>query len=107
MKKELSDSSKNKIKKVKKPIAKDKINSDASKDDEKNQNFNKKDSSENETHNDSQSDQKESNKSEEEELTKKEGKRIICYSFKILEPLSQSHVNIKFSIIINGTISCC
>ncbi len=72
-KKELNDSLENENQESKTPIAKDKISSDAIKDDEKNKNY-KKDSSVNETHNASQSDQKESNKSEEEELTKKKEK---------------------------------
>ena len=75
-KNELSGSSENQDQKSKTPIAKDKINSDTSKDDEKNQNLKtfKKDSSENEVNNDSQSDQKETNKSEEKKVTKKKEK---------------------------------
>ena len=69
-KKELSDSSKNEGQESKTPDTKGKINTDASKGDEKNQilKTNKKDSSENEINNDSQSGQKEPNKLEKEKL---------------------------------------
>ena len=75
-KKELSDSSENEDQESKTSSAKDKINSDTSKDDEKNKNLktNKKNSSENEINNDSKSDQKKPKKSEEEKLTKKKEK---------------------------------
>jgi large subunit ribosomal protein L9 len=75
-KKELNHSSENAGQEIKIPRTKDKVNSDTSKDDEKNKNLKtyNKDSSENKINDDSHGDQKEPNKSGEEKSKKKKEK---------------------------------